>query len=298
MKHWLLLTKENSRAVWILPGGDYYIYEIAPESELKRGDEVYLWANGDSAIFGWGIVDESPQTIRVEVDRPNGDKETIKRYRVEVHRLKEFRPPLADWMMRRERTLKDLVPKGYGDLLALPLRPGQAAYINDFIREHNLDAPQASATINWKVLERAPDITVQALLTYGDKKNEGRLVEGVRIAWDEIVKIINKDPEEIYRIDPRKFEELIAGAYERTGQFDEVILTPSSADDGRDIIATKNGFGSIRIYDQVKRYKITRPVTANDIRAIVGVLTIDANVSKGIVTTTSTFAPTLLEAVS
>src|SRR5215208_3138029 len=101
MKHWLLLTKENSRAVWIIPEGDYHTYEIAPESELKKGDEVYLWANGDNTIFGWGIVDESPQLIRVEVDRPNGDKETIKRYSVKVHRLKEFRPPVAEWMMQR-----------------------------------------------------------------------------------------------------------------------------------------------------------------------------------------------------
>jgi restriction system protein len=139
------------------------------------------------------------------------------------------------------------------------------------------------------------DITVQALLTFGDKTHDGRLVEGVGIAWDAIIRIIGHNPEEIYNIDPRKFEELIAGAYERTGLYDEVILTPASADDGRDIIATKHGIGSIQIYDQVKRYRISRPVTANDIRAIVGVLTIDSNVSKGIITTTSTFAPTLLD---
>jgi restriction system protein len=107
-------------------------------------------------------------------------------------------------------------------------------------------------------------------------------------------KLIKRDPEEIFRIDPRKFEELIAGAYEREG-YDEVILTPYSNDGGRDVIATKHGLGSIRIFDQVKRYKISRMVTAEEVRALVGVLTIDPNVSKGIITTTSDFAPTLLD---
>jgi len=55
------------------------------------------------------------------------------------------------------------------------------------------------------------------------------------------------------------------------------------------VIATKNGFGSIRIYDQVKAYKPGHLVTANDVRAMAGIL--QANVSKGIVTTTSDFAP-------
>lgn len=231
----------------------------------------------------------------VPVPRPNNDIQMIRRQSVVVNRLKEFRPPITEWTMRRERSLKDLVPKGFDDLYVLPLRPGQANYLNDFIREHKLDAPQGSATIRWSALENAPDITVQAILTFGEKTSEGRLVEGVRIAWDEIIRLISRDPEEIYKIDPRKFEELIAGAYEREGIYDEVILTPPSGDKGRDVIATKHGVGSIRIFDQVKRYKISRPVTAEEVRALVGVITMASNVSKGVITTTSTFAPTLLD---
>lgn len=117
----------------------------------------------------------------------------------------------------------------------------------------------------------------------------------VNLPWYEILKIISQDPEEIYKIDPRKFEELIAGAYERDKFFDEVILTPLSNDKGRDIVAIKYGIGSIRIFDQVKRYKPGHVVTAEEVRALVGTITMAPNVSKGIISTTSTFAPNLLK---
>jgi restriction system protein len=91
-------------------------------------------------------------------------------------------------------------------------------------------------------------------------------------------------------MDWRKFEELVAAAYHQAG-YDEVILTPRSNDGGRDVIATKHGVGSIRIYDSVKKLAPGRPVPADDVRALLGVVTAAGNVSKGIVTTTSIFAP-------
>lgn len=42
---------------------------------------------------------------------------------------------------------------------------------------------------------------------------------------------------------PQRFEEFIAGAYEQAGY--NVILTPQRGDLGRDIIASKDGFGSV-----------------------------------------------------
>jgi len=114
----------------------------------------------------------------------------------------------------------------------------------------------------------------------------------VRPAWHQIVATLLRDPSAAYAIDPRAWEELIAGAYERAG-FDEVILTPRSADLGRDVIATKHGFATVRIFDQVKAYAPGRVVPANDVRALLGVLSGAQNVSKGVMTTTSTFAPRL-----
>lgn len=139
-----------------------------------------------------------------------------------------------------------------------------------------------------------PEITLKALITLGAADSEGRFVEAVAVPWFEILRLIQRDPGAAYRIDPRQWEEIIAGAYSQAG-YDEVILTPRSGDKGRDVIATKFGVGSIRIFDQVKAYKPGHLVTADEVRAMLGVLTGADNVSKGVVTTTSCFAPRLAD---
>jgi len=139
-----------------------------------------------------------------------------------------------------------------------------------------------------------PEITLNALLTYGAVDPEGRLIEAVAVPWFEILKVIQTDPDAAYRIEPRQWEEIIAGAYSRAG-YDEVILTPRSGDKGRDVIATKFGVGSVRIFDQVKAYKPGHLVTADEVRAVLGVITGADNVSKSVVTTTSNFAPRLAD---
>ena len=139
-----------------------------------------------------------------------------------------------------------------------------------------------------------PTITLKAILEFGDRVDDGRLVEAVALPWFEIMRMIKADPNSIYTINPYTWEEIIAGAYTRAG-FDEVILTPRSGDNGRDVVATKRGIGSIRFFDQVKAYKPGHLVTAEEVRAMVGTITAAANVSKGVVTTTSDFAPRILQ---
>jgi restriction system protein len=133
-------------------------------------------------------------------------------------------------------------------------------------------------------------ILLQTLIIPASKTTEGQLIRAVAIPWFEIIRLIEKSPDVIFQIDWRKWEEIIAGAYEQAG-FDEVVLTPRSNDKGRDVIAIKHGIGSIRLFDQVKAYRPGHVVSADEVRGMVGVLSLDRNVSKGVVTTTSTFAP-------
>lgn len=299
MKYWALLTGIHESDTYILPEGDIRRYEIAPNRELKKGDMVYLWWHPHKAFYGRGMVIETP----MDFEEPENDalrKKRRHRQSVTVNRIQGFTPHLTERMMQRNRHLRTMIPTGYDDLCVIQLRGSQAYQIDDYVKEHRLDVvpeiveyPEESSQFSVLVQDNAPDITIQALLTFADKTKEGQLVEAVGIAWFEIVKIITRDPEAIYTIDPRTLEEIIAGAWEREGY--SAILTPRSGDKGRDVIATRDGINSVRIYDQIKRYKITRPVTADEVRSLVGVLTIDPNVSKGIVTTTSTFAPTLLD---
>lgn len=134
-----------------------------------------------------------------------------------------------------------------------------------------------------------PELLVKSLLEPAEPGSEGELVRAVAVPWFLFVEMIQRDPESIYRIDPQVWEELIAGAYQRAGY--EVILTPRSGDFGRDVVATKRGVGSIRIFDQVRAKQPGNVVTAEEVRAMLGVITGAQNVSKGVITTTSTFAP-------
>ena len=133
-------------------------------------------------------------------------------------------------------------------------------------------------------------LLLQAAVEFGDKSLQGQIIVAVAPVWFEIAKMIEKDRSLMYQIAPRKWEELIAGWYEAYG-FDEVILTPPSGDLGRDVIAVKRGVLSVRIIDQVKAYAPGRLVPANDVRALLGVLGSDRAATKGLVTTTSDFAP-------
>jgi len=133
-------------------------------------------------------------------------------------------------------------------------------------------------------------LLMQSIIVPGHPTHEGTLIEAVSIPWFELINRMKCDPAFMHQIDWRKWEEIVAGAYRQAG-FDEVVLTPRSGDLGRDVIATKRGVGSIRILDQVKKYKPGHLVTANEVRAMLGVVTADAGTSKGVITTTSQFAP-------
>jgi restriction system protein len=134
-----------------------------------------------------------------------------------------------------------------------------------------------------------PSIMLQAVIELGDRTKEGALVRAVAIPWFAIIRLMQQDPRLIYELDPRKWEELVAGAWRQEGY--DVILTPRSGDGGKDVIATLPGVGRVRLFDQVKRYGPTNLVTADEVRSMLGVLEAAGNVSKGIITTTSDFAP-------
>ncbi len=135
-----------------------------------------------------------------------------------------------------------------------------------------------------------PEVLIQAaIVRFGDRTDEGQIISGVSVPWFEIISQLETDPDFLFVVPWRKLEEIIAGAYERYGW--QVILTPRSGDHGRDVIATRHGVCSIRIVDQIKAYKRGHVVTADEVNSMLGVLNKDQNASKGIVSTTSRFAP-------
>jgi len=135
-----------------------------------------------------------------------------------------------------------------------------------------------------------PALLVNAVVLSLGKVPEGDLVQLVDPAWVALLQLLARDPDARFQIPDRTLEEVVAASYVAAG-FDEVVLTPRSGDRGRDVIATKSGFFSVRIVDQVKAFRAGHLVKADDVRSLGWVLQADNNASKGLVTTTSDFAP-------
>lgn len=123
---------------------------------------------------------------------------------------------------------------------------------------------------------------------------QGALIKASTVMWHAIVAVLKRDWTEAYRMPPQKFEELIAGAFERDG-YSNVVLTPRSGDNGRDVIATTSGPGCVKVIASVKRYAAHHEVRYDDVRALLGVMMGEPDASKGMIITTSRFPTDLPE---
>lgn len=138
------------------------------------------------------------------------------------------------------------------------------------------------------------DFQIRAVVETISKAREGDLIRTLEFPWRIIISKMRDNWNTAYELDSRLWEELIAAALDSAG-YDEVILTPRSGDYGRDVVAVKRGVGSVRILSSVKAYKRGHLVKHDDVRALAGVLLGDPSATKGIVMTTSDFAPTILQ---
>jgi restriction system protein len=145
-----------------------------------------------------------------------------------------------------------------------------------------------------ETVNSAPPFSFGAIVRFELAVPDGQIITLIDPVYSHLISVIEKNPEIIYEIDARKWEEIVAAAYDKAG-FDEVILTPRSGDFGRDVIAIKKGFGSVKFIDQVKAYKQEHIVKADEVRALLGVLSGEQDASKAVFTTTSTFAPKIEE---
>jgi restriction system protein len=118
--------------------------------------------------------------------------------------------------------------------------------------------------------------------------DDGQLIRLVAPAWWLLEELLQKDPELLFKLGDRKFEELVATKYDAEGYL--VVLTPRAGDNGVDVIAESKSGPRVRIFDQAKRYSRGNLVPANDVRALMGSWAF-SDATKGVVTTTSDFAP-------
>jgi restriction system protein len=140
-----------------------------------------------------------------------------------------------------------------------------------------------------------PVLLAQTCIEVLRKVPEGEIIRAVTFPLRQIVEMLSNDFNQVFQIDYRKWEEIVAETYMASKLYDEVTLTPRTGDGGRDIIAVKHGWWSLRVIESVKRYKPGLEVTADEVRSLLGVLAGEAKTSKGVISTTWEFAPKIKE---
>lgn len=104
---------------------------------------------------------------------------------------------------------------------------------------------------------------------------------------DAVLKCLLQNPEEIYQLTSREFEEVMAEIYNRLGY--KVKLTKATRDGGKDIIIRKSDIlGDFIYYVECKKYSTNNPVGVEIVRKLLGVINME-RVNCGIIATTSYF---------
>lgn len=105
---------------------------------------------------------------------------------------------------------------------------------------------------------------------------------------EELIMHLLKYPDEIYRLQPRRFEELVAELFADLGY--QVALTPETRDKGVDIYAAKRDpLGDLLYVVECKQYQPHRKVGVGHVRTLYGVKSIE-QASAAILVTSSFFS--------
>lgn len=124
-------------------------------------------------------------------------------------------------------------------------------------------------------------------ISVGQSESNSHAIELVEAQMRDLELSLSKRPEDLHKLDPRRFEELIADLLERDGS--RVNLTRSSKDGGIDIHAINvPRLGRFLLGVQCKRNAPHRKIEVNVLRELVGALVLSEQKS-GLVVTTSSF---------
>ena len=114
-----------------------------------------------------------------------------------------------------------------------------------------------------------------------------KLITDIRIV-NSLIQKIYKTPEEIHKLTPRQFEELIAELFTKQGY--SVQLTKETRDGGKDLMILENNIlGNFLIYGECKKYSQDNHIGVKLVRELYGTVIAD-KATAGIMITTSYFS--------
>jgi RNA polymerase sigma factor (sigma-70 family) len=120
-----------------------------------------------------------------------------------------------------------------------------------------------------------------------DSDEHRRLELSIAEISEDLISRLVSNPELVYQLAPRRFEELVAELYARRGF--EATLTPASGDGGVDIwVARSDELGSSLTAVQCKRHAASNKVGVALVRELTGTLQ-DSGASSAVLLTTSFF---------
>jgi restriction system protein len=100
---------------------------------------------------------------------------------------------------------------------------------------------------------------------------------------------LKRQPQSVFQLPPRQFEELIAELLSDLGY--DVELTPATRDGGKGILAyMSTPHGRLLCLVEAKKYRQDRSVGVELVRQLYGTL-VDADASSAMLVTTSSFSP-------
>lgn len=149
---------------------------------------------------------------------------------------------------------------------------------NPLVAQVALEAVLAGTARTWSELFKyLRDFQLTGLVgPYGQSLDQAsrdstQIIVDVSAANEELLRMLGKDPQLVWTLPPRRFEEIVAELLSRQGY--EVSLTPASGDGGFDMYAAKkDGLGKFLYLVECKRYVPPHKVGVEIVRALYGVV--------------------------
>lgn len=119
------------------------------------------------------------------------------------------------------------------------------------------------------------------------------ITNDIKIVNKSILDRIKFNPNAVYDLNPRQFEEMVAELMTKRGY--NVDLTKATRDGGKDlIIANHTDIGNFIYYVECKKFAPNRPVGVSLVRELAGTISVD-RVTAGLMITSSYFSPEAIQ---
>lgn len=191
--------------------------------------------------------------------------------------------------------------KSREDVMHALTQIGESEWINyvpfdggEAVFEPDMSGPVESAMIDYDVENffdsiARPDEGEELITAHDLLKHRAGLAVQADVAEinAELVRYLALHPEEMYELNPRRFEQLVAELFRDKGY--DIELGRGTKDGGVDIRAfLRNDIGTLLTLIQCKRFGPQNKVNVDVVRGLYGVVNRE-NASSGIIVTTSTF---------